>query len=106
MNEFCFDAYTFLTSIDYFPHSIIIHLFYRSIQVVIVSCQNSLNLPEDKSLFHLSQWSQSTFSHRQIAVRDNLILVYQTHHTQSFAMRTGTLRRVERKIVRSRFVVT
>ena len=92
-------------AVQYFVQRFLRQILDRCLHISVVFFQQSIYLPEYHAVFILPQRLDSPLVHRKVTVRNHFIHVYQADIAQSFAPRTSPLRRVERKVMRSRVTV-
>ena len=98
-------AETLWTAVQYLVHGLARQLPYGGVQCGVVPFQHCLNLPEYHGLACLAQRGYATLADAQFRVGEYLLLVNEGHHAKTLASGAGTLRGVERKVVRSRVAV-
>ena len=105
MDKRTFDFQTLITAIQYFIDDILRQLAHRSLQRSLITFQQSLDLPENHRILVLSQRRDGSFVHRKRTVGYHLVHINQIHIAQPLAARARTLRRIERKVMRSRLAI-
>ena len=101
LRDRCWHPEAFGGAVEDFIDCLVRHLGKRGVERAVILLQHGLNLPENHRLSHLAQRRNAPFAHTQGAVGDHLIDINEVDIAQPLATRTGSLRTVEREIVRS-----
>ena len=105
MNQCTLDFQTLIASVQDFIDGIFRQFTYRRFQRGLITFQQGFQLPENHHILVFSQRGDRSFIDRQRTVGNHLVLVNQIDVPQSLATRTCSLWRIERKIMRCRFLI-
>ena len=105
MDKATLDLDPFVRTMKYFLNGFFRKILERSLQCQVVFFQQGFQLPENHHVLVLTQWSNTTFMNGQRTVRNHFVHINQIDIAQAFASVASPLRRVEREIMRSRFLV-
>ena len=94
-----------ICTIHYFIYCFVGNISNRRLERAFVFFKNGFNLPKNSTTFMFSKGCNTSLIDTEFFVRNNLVHVNLVHKSKSLTTWTGTVRRVERKIVRSWFVV-
>ena len=100
-----FEHKTFVGAVEDFAQSVISELTDRCFEVYSVFFADGGNLPENHGVPVFSEWSYSPVVYAERRVGNHFVAVHDVDIAEPAAIRTCTLRRVEREVVWRRFVV-
>ena len=105
MNKSTFYLQAFVRTIENIVYGIFGQIAHWSLQRSVIFIEQGFQLPENHYAFIFTKRSYGTFVHRQRTVGYHLVNIYQVDVAQALASRTSPLRRIERKVVRSRLTI-
>ena len=105
VDEFFVYTHVLHRSVEYLAHGVGINVLHGRLDVEAVLMQNGIYLPENHLLLKLAQRQDGPFVDAQLVVGNNLLQVYLVDVAQSFAVRTGAFRRIEREDIGRRVFI-
>ena len=105
MNQGALYLDTLIRAIEYFVYRIIRHILDRRLDRKIIFFKQRLYLPENHGIFIFAQRHDGSFVNGKIPVGNHFVHINQIHIPQPLTTGASSLRRVKRKIMRSRFFI-